>query len=364
LSKADLLLESAFMVDWFGNFFDASWELTMAMAPWLLLGFAMAGICSRLVSRKTIERHIAGNNIGSVLKAVGLGIPLPLCSCGVIPVAASLRQKGASKGSVAAFTAATPQTGVDSIAATYSLMGWIFMLGRLLADLIAGILAGVLINLLVGDKTKPEVVPAAPQAGSQAKSCCAHKATESPAPTPKNWIAILHDGFVKMPADIGNYLVIGILLGALITTLMPPDSLKEHLGHPLWSYVVITLVAIPLYVCATGSIPLAFAMMQVGISPGAAIVFLVAGPATNTATFVTLLKLIGKRATLIYLVTLIVGAWSVGLIFDYTIPRDALQLAHTHHHGTESSWFDQLSGAVLIAILAYALLPWRKWLGR
>ncbi len=336
----------------------------MAMAPWLLLGFAMAGICSRLVSRQTIERHIAGNNLSSVIKAVALGIPLPLCSCGVIPVAASLRQKGASKGAVAAFTAATPQTGVDSIAATYSLMGWIFMLGRLVADLIAGILAGVLINLLVGEKTKTEAVPATPQSGSPAKSCCADKATESQAQSPKTWVAIIQEGFVKMPADIGNYLVIGIFLGALITTLIPPDSLQDHLGHPLWSYVVITLVAIPLYVCATGSIPLAFAMMQVGISPGAAIVFLVAGPATNTATFITLLKLIGKRATLIYLITLVVGAWSVGLVFDYAIPRDALQLAHSHHHGTESSWFDTASGIVLVVILANALLPWRKWLGR
>jgi uncharacterized membrane protein YraQ (UPF0718 family) len=352
------------MINWFGGFFYASWELTMAMAPWLLLGFAMAGICSRLVSKKTIERHIAGNNLSSVLKAVALGIPLPLCSCGVIPVAASLRQKGASKGAVAAFTAATPQTGVDSIAATYSLMGWIFTLGRLVADLIAGILAGVLINLFDREDPKPAATAEAPQATPAVKSCCGHKATAPQAQAPKAWVAILQEGFVKMPADIGKYLVIGILLGALITSLLPPDTLQDQLGHPLWSYVVITLVAIPLYVCATGSIPLAFAMMQVGISPGAAIVFLVAGPATNTATFITLFKLIGRRATFIYLLTLIIGAWSVGFVFDYVIPRDALQLAHGHHHDSAASWFDMVCGVVLIGILANALLPWRKWLGR
>jgi uncharacterized membrane protein YraQ (UPF0718 family) len=347
------------MMEWFGVFLTACWELTMAMAPWLLLGFAMAGICSRMISKEIIQKHIAGNNLTSVLKAVGLGIPLPLCSCGVIPVAATLRNKGASKGAVAAFTAATPQTGVDSIAATYSLMGWIFTLGRLCADIIAGILAGVLINLFAGDKKS---IIASKAQVEENKCCCCGGEGEMKAnlQLSRGWVVVLREGFVKMPADIGKYLVFGILLGALITTVIPADLLDGHLGNPVWSYLIITLVAVPLYVCATGSIPLAFAMMQVGLSPGAAIVFLVAGPATNTATFVTLFKLIGRRATIIYLFTLIVGAWSVGLIFDYVIPIEALKFTYQHHHEATASWLDVCSAILLIVILANALLSWRK----
>lgn len=350
-------------MDWLIQLINAAWSLTTAMAPWLLLGFALAGICARFVPRKMIERHIAGNDLRSVIKAVLLGIPLPLCSCGVIPVAASLRAKGASRGAVAAFTAATPQTGVDSLAATYSLMGWIFTLGRLVADLIAGIAAGVLINWLAPDEKPPEQSANSEESccSRAPKSCCSHQPSESaPGGAGANWRSWWHEGFVKMPADIGKYLLMGILLGALITTLLPPDTLQDQLGHPLLSYLAITVVAVPLYVCATGSIPLAFAMMQVGISPGAAIVFLVAGPATNTATFVTLFKLIGRRATVIYLITLILGAWTVGLFFDYVIPPEALSFSHRHLHQTAPSLASHLSGIALLALLAYALLRPKK----
>lgn len=345
-------------MSWLIDFAVAAWSLTTAMAPWLLLGFALAGVCGRFVPREMIERHIAGNDLRSVIKAVVMGIPLPLCSCGVIPVAASLRAKGASRGAVAAFTAATPQTGVDSLAATYSLMGWIFTLGRLVADLIAGIAAGVLINWFAPDKNPPGQSASSGESccSGAPKSCCSSQPPEDPDKTTgNNWRSWWHEGFVKMPADIGRYLVLGIVVGALITVIIPPDTLKDQLGHPLLSYVAITVVAVPLYVCATGSIPLAFAMMQVGVSPGAAIVFLVAGPATNTATFITLIKLIGRRATVIYLLTLIAAAWGVGLVFDYAISPQALHHSHEHHHAGGPSLWSHLSGIALVLILARAM---------
>lgn len=350
-------------------YLEAVWWLTVEMAPWLLMGFAIAGLCGQLISQDFVERHLSRRSLGTILKAVVIGIPLPVCSCGVIPVAATLRKKGASKGAVAAFTASTPQNGIDSIAVTYSLMGWIFMLGRLTANVLSGLLAGILVNLTDRKavarqnevtscccQKKQAPSPCCAKSDEPADSCCNHRTFNS-----ARWKTLLvntfREAFIQMPSEIGKYLVIGILLGALLGAFIPDGYMAAYLGHPIIAYAAVTLVAIPIYVCDTGSIPIAFGLIQAGVSPGAAIVFLIAGPATNTATVATLTKMIGKWETLIYLLTLIGTSWAVGYVFDYAIPREALQL--TEHHSTHNGMgtFGIIAGIAFVLMLLNTLRP-------
>lgn len=435
-------------MEFLNQFTQESWSLTVTMAPWLILGFLAAGVLTRLVPIRLIERHLAGKSAASVFKSVLIGAPLPLCSCGVIPVAASLRKQGASKGAVAAFTASTPQTGVDSIAATYSLMGGLFTIARIIADVVSGIAVGLIINLMgetpaavreprtggaaasqlpeagngagavcccggrretlfamaggdsagsagrSGDHpssavagTAPEVPEGSPceteesccvgregqsrargvEEGEGADSCCADDLSgpRSEGSGRRNWRAeaglILREGFVVLPRDLAKYLVIGILLGALLSVLLPANALGEYLGHPLLSYAAVTLVAVPLYVCATGSIPIAFGLIHAGLSPGAAIVFLVAGPATNTATVATLWRMIGARETILYVVVLVVTAWLVGLAFDQFVPATALAMTHAHETALTGGWLGEASAVLLVAVVMLALVP-KRWL--
>ena len=342
----------------------AAWGMLRAMAPWLLVGFALAGVLSQIIPTSLVRRVLATQSAGSVFKAVLIGIPLPLCSCGVIPVAASLRRAGASKGATAAFTASTPQTGVDSISATYSMMGWPFTLARIAADVISGLLAGIWINLT--DKGIGKENDGCSEAPASCCGCDEGVAsdTSDSQRTPRPVVeasglkgrvaAAWREGFVVLPRDIGLYLIIGILLGALLTTVIPHDLVERYLPGSVVSYALVTLVSMPVYVCATGSIPVAFGLISAGFSPGAALVFLVTGPATNTATISTLLKLIGKKATFIYLTALLVGAWSVGALVDWVgiqpVAGNLEAESGTHSIGN-------VSAILLLVVLATA---WRK----
>lgn len=384
------------MLDYLQN----AWQLTVEMAPWLLLGFAVAGVCGHFLPEAWVQRHLARRSFSSLIKAVIVGIPLPLCSCGVIPVAAGLRSKGASKGAVAAFTAATPQTGVDSLVATYSLMGGIFTLARLLANLVSGVFAGVLINAFKETAPSSEDTPSvkkgacccaskesAPSVSSCCdklesveiveKSCCKEKKEEiseqgtavdketasSCCSSPSNPQAarvgalrqIYYDGFIKLPADLGKYLLLGIALGAALTTWVPADFMASNNASPWLAYVLVTLVSVPLYVCATGSIPLAFGLLHAGVSPGTALVFLIAGPATNTATILSLFPIIGKKETAVYLGVLIVFAWLSGFALDMMFPELGGTLSEMHEHDAGTSGFDHLWAVLFIAITAYAM---------
>lgn len=312
-------------MDWFGQWIYAAWGLLQSMAFWLLAGFLIAGLVGEFLPLALVERHLAKRSWRSVLKAVVLGIPLPICSCGVIPVSAALREAGASKGAVAAFTAATPQTGVDSLATTYGLMGLPFMLGRLCADVLFGLMAGLLINVYERFEKTPKQVELSGGCGccgcdsdgaspaESSMSCC----SDGEASRPVWYIRVLRRAWIELPGKIGVSLFAGICMGAALAVWIPADWIQTYLGGSWWlSYLVITLLSIPVYACSVGSIPVALGLLSIGVSPGAVIVFLVTGPATNIVTISTLYQLIGRGATMIYLLSLIGGAWLVGFVFD------------------------------------------------
>ena len=281
------------------------WNVLRDMSPYLLLGFLVAGLLSVLIRPETVERHLGGKGILPVLKASIFGIPLPLCSCGVIPVSASLRRHGASRGATASFLLSTPQTGVDSILVTFSLLGPVFAVFRPLAALVSGLLGGSFVSLLTsGEKSQ------GPELKCQDECCSGEQKSGKIS-------RILHNGFVTLPRDIGKALIIGLLIAAAISAIVPNDFFAGIMGHGIAAMFVMMLVAIPIYVCATASVPVAAALIAAGISPGAALVFLMTGPATNAATIATIWKIMGRRTALIYLGAVALTALGAGVLLDY-----------------------------------------------
>lgn len=280
-------------------FFLSLLGVTARMSPYLLLGFLIAGILHVYVPRKFYTRYLSRDNKWSVLWAALLGIPLPLCSCGVIPTAVGLKNERASNGAVASFLIATPQTGIDSILATFSMMGLGFALMRPAAALITGVCGGFLVNRLV------------PVTISEESSCRVDEV-----PRGGKLRRVLRYAYFEMMQDIGGRLLVGLLIAALIQVAVP-DSFFLSLGsNALLQMAVILLVAVPMYICSTGSIPVAAALIMKGLSPGAAMVMLMAGPAVNFASVLVVRKSMGSRFTAVYLLTIVTFSVLFGLLVN------------------------------------------------
>jgi uncharacterized protein len=329
------------MRNWLENFFFETWSILLEMAPYLLIGFLLAGLLSVLVKQDLIERWLGNRSLGSVIKASLLGVPLPLCSCGVIPVTVSLYQRGASKGATTSFLTSTPQTGVDSILATTALMGPLFSGVRVGVALLSGIIAGALVDLFEKDpgNTPLPKIESTPPSTDSIKS---------------KLMAMIRYACYTLPQDIGKNLVIGIILAGLLSTLLPENWGASYLSDPWLTYSAVTLVAIPLYVCSTGSIPIAFALMTSGVSPGAALVFLIAGPATNIATITTLGKLLGRKTILIYLGSIILISWISGFLLDAWGGSQIVETIEHHHSSSENSVIQLVSAIALLLMLAWS----------
>jgi len=285
-----------------------TWSLALDMAPYLLFGFLCAGILYVALPRGGIYRHLSSSDLLSTLKAALVGVPLPLCSCGVIPVAAHLRKEGASTSATLSFLVSTPITGVDSILATYALLGPVFAVARPVAAFAAGMLAGVL-GTPAGARRRP--------APPVSFTCALCGETEPHAHgLREKTVRALQYAFVELAGEAGGWLTIGLLAGGVIAALAPADAVSGWLGNPVFAYPLMLLVGIPLYVCATGSIPVAAALVAKGMAPGAAVVFLCAGPATNTATISFVLGKLGRRALAAYLAAIAVVSVAAGLAID------------------------------------------------
>ena len=269
------------------------------MAPYLLLGFLIAGILHVFVPNRFYTKYLSRDNKWAVLWAALLGVPLPLCSCGVIPTAIGLRNEKASKGAVASFLIATPQTGIDSILATFSLLGLGFAIIRPAAALVTGVCGGLLVNRLVKED----------DAGITSASACDVE-------TGNRLWRVLKYAYFKMIQDIGGRLVIGLLVAALIQVAIPDEFFLNFGSQPLLQMLVILVVAVPMYICSTGSIPVAAALIMKGLSPGAALVMLMAGPAVNLASILVVRKALGRSFTWIYLLVIVVFSILFGLLIN------------------------------------------------
>jgi len=323
-------------------------RLSIEMSIWLMLGFLFAGLLHVVINRETIARLIGKSDFKSIFIAAMLGVPLPLCSCGVIPTALAIHKNGASKSSTISFLIATPQTGVDSILATYSLLGLPFAIMRPIAALVTGIFGGYASKFIIReDSVQSEVTT-----------------TTSPAEGKKKFSikAVLNYGFVEFMDDLSKWLLIGLSLAALISISIPDDFFQSQFSSPFLQMLAVLAVAIPTYVCATGSIPIAMALMMKGLSPGAALVFLMAGPAINIASITVIGKALGKKALIAYIGAIALGAMAAGLIIDYLLPAGLFQLPAGHMEHAEHShhlvpyWIEQLAAIILGALLASSFI--------
>lgn len=317
------------------------------MSPYLLLGFLLAGLMHVFIPGGWYSKYLAGNSLKSVVYAALFGVPLPLCSCGVIPTAMSLRREGASRGATVSFLIATPQTGVDSIIATYSLMGLPFAIIRPIVALITAVLGGGLVNLV-----SPSVEPA------KIATCACSDAPR------QGFLAKLREAFsyayLEMMEDIGKWLVVGLLVAGLITTLVPDSYFEVFKDNSLLSMLLVLCIAIPMYICATGSIPIAVALMMKGLTPGAGLVLLMAGPACNLASILVVGKVLGRRTLVTYLCSIVLGSVGFGLMIDHLLPREWFMHGLVGSHGCcgeeHVEWFGMLCTGILAILLVNALL--------
>jgi uncharacterized membrane protein YraQ (UPF0718 family)/copper chaperone CopZ len=334
-------------MDYIGQFITALADLTMEMAPYLLLGFLFAGILYVWFPKKKVYKYLGKPNSASVINAALIGIPLPLCSCGVIPTGISFYNSGASKGSSVSFLISTPQTGMDSLMVTYSLLGLPMAIVKPIIALFTGFFGGFLTNRF--DRTDPR------------KKEGMKNDHDNNDQADRSLPGMLHYAFVEFLEDIAKWLVIGLLLAALIEVLVPESFFTAYLGNEYLEMLLILVVAVPLYVCATGSVPIAAILMLKGLSPGAAIVFLMAGPATNAATMTVLGNVFGRRTLIIYLISIILGAYFFGTVVNEFLPRewfiDPIAVIHggEHAHDILPQWLKIGSSILLTGLIVYAL---------
>ena len=328
-------------------------SLINEMSPYLLLGFFFAGVMHAFIPGMVYNRYLGGKGFKSVFYGALFGVPLPLCSCGVLPTAMSLRKQGASKGATASFLISTPETGVDSIIATYSVLGLPFAVIRPVAAFCNAIMGGWLINKF-GDKD--EVVPV----DASAKTCCCHHKQEET--HHEGFLGKMREalrfGFVEMIEDIGKWLVIGLVIAGLITVFVPDEFFALFRGNTQLSMLLVLCIAIPMYICATGSIPIAVALMMKGLTPGAALVLLMAGPACNMASILVINKTLGRKSLVLYLVSIITMAILWGHVVDYLLPAEWFQMALSVGRcciEESTSWLNWSSTIVLGILLLNAL---------
>ncbi|WP_315537687.1 SO_0444 family Cu/Zn efflux transporter [Prevotella koreensis] len=366
------------MLTFIENYWDALVLMLAEMAPYLLLGFFFAGLLRAFVPKNIYKKHLAPRNMKSVVKAAALGIPLPLCSCGVIPTSVGLRREGASHGACTSFLIATPQTGVDSIAATWSLLGPFFAIVRPIAALVTAMLGGWMVNRFAREDEALSAASAKSgehdhcECGDDACGCeeshshddhhqhecgcgCSHEEHEESGFWQK-FSSSMRYAFVEMLQDVGKWLVIGLLIAALITVAVPNEWLAALHDYKLLNMLIVLAVAIPMYVCATGSIPIAVSLMAKGLTPGAALVLLMAGPAVNSASMLVIGKVFGRRTLWLYIASIVIGAMLFGLGIDYLLPQDWFSVSSMIGAGVHCSDCIDVMDWVWIAIFLVLLV--------
>lgn len=350
-------------------------------SPFMLLGLFFAGALKAFLPDDLVKKHIGSNTKGGVFKASAFGVPIPLCSCGVVPAAAGIRKQGAGKGPVVSFLVSTPETGVDSIAITWAMLGPVMAVIRPVAAFITAVFTGTLVNFF--DNGKDEDLAQLEEI--EKSSCCSSGScceTESKTPQinsindfkmaePEESCGCCHDdsnhgkslfekfksgmnfAFIELTGDIAAWFLGGIVLAAAIAVFVTPEMVHSiSAKNPFLIMFFMLLVSVPLYVCATSSTPIAAAFLLTGVSPGAAMVFLLAGPATNAASFSVISKIIGKRSAIIYLFGIVSSSVVIGLATDYFFSLTGYNIVPVVGEFKEGlAYYVEVSSAVIVSLL-------------
>jgi uncharacterized protein len=345
------------------NLFD----LYLEAAPWLLLGLIMAGLLKAWLPEGMLTQKLGRGRFLPILKATLIGAPLPLCSCGVLPAAMGLRRSGASRSTTVAFMISTPETGPDSIAVTYALLGPFMAVARPVAAILSALFTGILNSMFIRQKETEK--PAATLPVINRSECECGEGGCGPAPgrqAPEFWPRTrrgLRYAFVDILDDIWRWLFAGLILAALVMSYISADELVTW-GDGILSMLLMLLVGIPMYICATASTPLAAAMILAGVSPGTVLVFLLAGPATNLATMGVIQQEMGSRTLLLYLLGIAISSVLLGLLTNQLIDawQISIRIGDLANRSETAGWIAGASGLVLIyfAFMSFK----RSWSGK
>lgn len=313
------------------------------IAPFMMLGLFFVGTLHVFVSKAFVAKHIGSDNIISSVKASILGVPLPLCSCGVVPTAVYFSKNGASKGSIISFLISTPQTGIDSIIATYGMLGPVFAIFRPLAAFVSGISGGIIANFFAKDVSFDN---------ADDHSDCSDGHCSIPKKEGKLH-KFYHYAFIEFLDDIAIQFIAGIIIAGLISFFIPADFfIKYNIGSGFLGMLLMIIVGIPMYICATASIPIALALMAKGVSPGAAFVFLAVGPMTNAASLTILYKVLKKKMLAIYIFTGSIFAVIFGFLLDIlfsTFKWELPIMSMAHNHSSQTKMYLYNALAILFA---------------
>jgi len=334
---------------------NAFWELSVDMGIYILFGLLAAGVLHQLIREEWIRKHLGSDTQGSVYKAALFGTPLPLCSCSVIPFAASLRRNGASKGATLSFLISTPITGVDSILATFGMFGWVFTLYRVVSSVTIAIVAGMLMNRFESKETVKKGLSFSASVPTTTPKTVKPNASE--VKKPFSILGIFQYGFITLLGSFSKPLFWGLLIGAVISAAIPSNLHELFNENRLLGYLIAVGIAAPMYVCATASLPIAAALIVAGVSPGAAFIFLSAGPATNTVTMGVVKSMLGTRALVIYLSTIVIGSILFGGLIDFGFDTLAVDMSMNmdEHHGL----FQEAAAALMLGLIGWHLI--RGW---
>lgn len=320
-----------------------TWLFTVEMAPYLLIGFALAGLLRAFVTERALARHLGGSGFGPVLKASLLGVPLPLCSCGVLPTAAGLRKGGASRAATSSFLISTPETGVDSIAISWAMLDPLLTIARPVAALVTAVFTGTAQMWLLPEPARPSP-PAEPTAENNKK--IGRKLADG-----------MRYSFLVLLADIAWYVTLGLVLAGMVSYFLPPNLFETLPGGRFTQIAIVAGISVPLYVCATSSTPLAAALIAKGMSPGVALLFLLVGPATNISSLTVIYRLMGLRSTVIYLAGIVISGLMFCFATDWLYSLLAIDPAVSIADTVElvPGWLELPSALVLTVLLAYGI---------
>ncbi|MCX7834903.1 MAG: SO_0444 family Cu/Zn efflux transporter [bacterium] len=325
------------------------WNILVESAIWLIFGFVIAGVLHVLFSKEMLTKHLKGNGLFSIIRAVLIGVPLPLCSCSVIPVAKAIRDKGAGRGPVSGFLISTPETSVDSIALSYALLGPFWAIIRPFAAICTGIFSGLL-QPKENTQFTPKWVATSVPSNCTTNCCC----SQEPVTKKRDWKSGFRYAFHTLPVDLSRYLIPGMIIAALISYYFPPSSL-QNVTSQFFQYLFALTIGVPLYVCSTSSTPLAASLLVSGISPGAVLLFLLVGPATNIVNIAALKSILGTKGMLIQVLSIMFVSLLFGLLVDVFFHRFEISLPTYTSSADEYSYLHHFFGAFLLILLLYGL---------
>ena len=337
------------------NILLQSWNILLESSVFILFGLLVSGLLRVFLNPGVVSRHLGQGRFKSVFKASLMGIPIPLCSCGVLPAAAALKKQGANNGAVTSFLISTPESGVDSIAITYALMDPIMTVVRPVAAFVTAFVAGITENLVGKPDTTNPIVPdlSCPVDGCCDGKKCSPEVHRNHHSFGEKISAGFRFAFTDVWGDLAVWFLFGLLLSGIITVMIPESVFSRYMGGGIGAMLIMLGVGIPIYICATASTPIAATLILQGVSPGAALVFLMTGPATNVTSLTVLTRVLGKRATAIYLTAIAVCAVGFGLLVDWVYTAMGISArAVVGQAGEAIPHAVELTGAILILVLS------------